>query len=170
MLTCGLDSVIPVIIVTLVMKDSDETAQAQACLAHWVELADRLGVPRSLGQLYGLLFMANRPLSAQDCVEQLLISRSSAGQGLKVLKEFGAIKTTFKVGDRSEYFVIEPDLGVLINKVLEGRLLPAFATFSQAMRAEAKANKALSKKRLEKLFRWEEKFGKALEKAKEAWL
>ena len=152
------------------MESSDESAQQQACLAHWVELADRLGVPRSLGQLYGLLFMSNRPLSAQDCVEQLLISRSSAGQGLKLLKEFGAIKATFRVGDRSEHFVIEPDLGVLITKVLEGRLLPAFGAFSEAMRAESKSNEGLSKERLEKLFRWEQKFGKALEKAKGAWL
>lgn len=152
------------------MKPPSDMELQQARFTPWVELADRLGVPRSLGQLYGLLFMANRPLSAQDCVDQLLISRSSAGQGLKVLKEFGAIKPAFKVGDRSEHFVIEPDLGVLITKVLEGRLVPAFGAFFQAMRAESKGNQGLPKERLEKLFRWEHKLGEALETAKEALL
>jgi hypothetical protein len=152
------------------MNDPDEIEQQQAGLAPWVELADRLGVSRSLGQLYGLLFMANRPLSAQDCVDQLLISRSSAGQGLKVLKELGAIKPVFKVGDRSEHFVIEPDLGVLITKVLEGRLVPAFGAFFQAMRVGFQSGEGLPKERLEKLFRWEHKLGEALETAKEALL
>lgn len=135
-----------------------------------MELADRLGVSRSLGQLYGLLFMADRPLSAQDCVEQLLISRSSAGQGLKMLKEFGAIKADFKVGDRSEHFVIEPDLGVFLTKVLDGRLMPAFMSFFSAMHSGTQGDEGLSKARLEKMFRWEQKLGEALETAKLALL
>lgn len=126
-------------------------------LMPWVRLADQLGMSRSLGQLYGLLFLANKPLSAQDCVDALGISRSSAGQGLKALKKLGAIQSEFAFGDRCERFSIEPDLGVLITKVLDGLILPAFGAFFEAISAESKSNKGLSMDRLEKLFRWEQK-------------
>lgn len=126
-------------------------------LAPWVELADRLGVSRSLGQLYGLLFMVGSPLSAQDCVDALVISRSSAGQGLKALKELGAIKSHFKAGDRSERFIVEPDLGVFITKILEGRLMPAFAAFFAAMQSARETSGAVSLDRFQKLDRWQTK-------------
>lgn len=141
-----------------------------AALAPWVELADRLGVSRSLGQLYGLLFMANRPMSAQDCVEVLAISRSSAGQGLKVLKEFGAIKSDFKMGDRSERFVVEPDLGVFLTKVLDGRLMPAFVSFFAAMQSVRSVRGVTDLDRFRKLDRWEKKLGDALSNMKEGLL
>tara|TARA_B110001469_G_C9648889_1_gene330047 strand:- start:15894 stop:16358 length:465 start_codon:yes stop_codon:yes gene_type:complete len=141
-----------------------------AALAPWVELADRLGVSRSLGQLYGLLFMANRPMSAQDCVEVLAISRSSAGQGLKVLREFGAIKSHFKAGDRSECFVIEPDLGVFLTKILDGRLIPAFVSFFSAMQSVRSASGVTASDRFPKLDRWEEKLVDAMAKMKEGLL
>lgn len=126
-------------------------------LAPWVDLADRLGVSRSLGQLYGLLFMANRPMTAQDCVDALEISRSSAGQGLKALKELGAIKSNFRTGDRSERFIIEPDLGLFLSKILEGRLMPAFTTFFAAMQSVSAKGGAVAPDRFQKLERWQQK-------------
>lgn len=135
-----------------------------------MELADRLGVSRSLGQLYGLLFMANCPLSAQACVEALTISRSSAGQGLKILKEFGAIKSHFRTGDRSERFVIEPDLGVFLTKVLDGRLVPAFVSFFSAMQSVRSESGVTDLDRFRKLDRWEKKLGDAMSNMKEGLL
>ena len=136
-------------------------------LKTWVELADRLGVPRSIGQLYGLLFISDTSLSAQDCAEQLHISRSSAGQGLKQLKELGAIKADFRLGDRAERFVIEPDLGIFVSRILEGRLLPAFTDFFKAFHKKEGFNLQISEARKDKLLRWEDKIGNAYKKINE---
>jgi DNA-binding transcriptional regulator GbsR (MarR family) len=134
----------------------------------WVRLADSFGIPRSIGQLYGLLFMSKQALSAQECAEMLKISRSSAGQGLRNLKESGAIQSNFHLGDRSERFVVEPDLGVMLQSILLGRLLPAFDTFFQSMKSLdiLSTNEDFYKHRVEKLGRWEEKFMAAVIKVK----
>ena len=131
-------------------------------LMPWVRLADQLGMSRSLGQLYGLLFLANKPLSAQDCVDALGISRSSAGQGLKALKELGAIQSEFAFGDRCERFSIEPDLGVVLSKVIEGRLVPAFARFFTEMQAVSSKSPNIQTDRFLKLERWKSKLAVAV--------
>ena len=138
-------------------------------LRPWVALAEDLGLPRSIGQLYGLIFLSDRPVSAQQCAERLKMSRSSAGQGLRTLKEFGAIKSNFQLGERSEHFVIEPDLGVLITRILEGRLLPAFAAFFRRVEELEKASgdNDFARERVLKLKRWEMKLGGSVAKLRE---
>jgi hypothetical protein len=49
------------------------------------------GVPKSVGQIYGLLYASPEPLSFSDIVERLDISKGSASQGLQLLRSLGAI-------------------------------------------------------------------------------
>lgn len=135
-------------------------------LQSWVLLADQLGASRSIGQLYGLLFLSEHALSAQDCSDRLQISRSSAGQGLRILKELGAIKSTFALGDRSERFVIEPDLGILLKGLIGGRIIPALNHFFQTMSELESSGKqrGLYAERLLKLKRWQGKLFPAIQK------
>jgi HTH-type transcriptional regulator, glycine betaine synthesis regulator len=51
-----------------------------------------LGLPRSIGEIYGLLFVSRIPLSLDDLVERLRISKGSASQGLRTLKSLGAVR------------------------------------------------------------------------------
>jgi DNA-binding transcriptional regulator GbsR (MarR family) len=51
-----------------------------------------LGLPRSIGEIYGLLFISRTPLSLDDLVERLHISKGSASQGLRTLKSLGAVR------------------------------------------------------------------------------
>jgi len=50
-----------------------------------------LGLPRSIGEIYGLLFISRSPLSLDDLVKRLNISKGSASQGLRMLKSLGAV-------------------------------------------------------------------------------
>ncbi len=63
----------------------------QECVSLFGEFAQSLGVPRSAGQIYGLLFASPQPLSFSDIVERLEISKGSASQGLQLLRTLGAI-------------------------------------------------------------------------------
>ncbi len=131
----------------------------------WMQLADSLGLPKSLAQMYALIFASKRPVSAQDCVDALKISRSSAGQGLKVLRDMGAIRPALELGARREAFVIEPDLGVLIRGILRNKIAPAFETFfSQIAPLEKDLDPEKNKfliSRFQKLQRWRGKIGMA---------
>jgi DNA-binding transcriptional regulator GbsR (MarR family) len=131
-------------------------------IEHWVQLADTLGFPKSLAQIYGLIFTSKIPVTAQDCVDALKISRSSAGQGLKALKDIGAIRSAFELGARREAFAIEPDLGVVIQSMLKGRVVPAFDLFFaqiESIEHELHPQKdAFLTSRIKKLQRWRTKF------------
>lgn len=135
-------------------------------IENWVKLADDIGFPRSLSQIYGFVFISRRPVTAQECVDALKISRSSAGQGLKALRDAGAIRPAFELGARREAFVIEPDLGVLLKSIVERKVMPAFDTFfNELERLEQTLNDGGQQEflvgRIQKLERWRSKLTRA---------
>jgi DNA-binding transcriptional regulator GbsR (MarR family) len=92
--------------------------------AFWVEVAGTLGFPRSVGEIYGLIFVTAEPLNADDIVEKLGISRSGVGQALKTLSDIGAIRPSARTQSRKDHFELQTDLGVLVRLFLNSRILP----------------------------------------------
>lgn len=74
-----------------------------------------LGLPRSTGQIYGLLYLSPRPLSLDDLCELLSISKGSASTGTRHLSSWGAIKQIWVPGDRRDHFEAVGDLSQLIR-------------------------------------------------------
>ena len=58
------------------------------------------GVPKSVGQIYGLLYASPEPLGFSDIVVRLEISKGSASQGLQLLRSLGAIRLADGLDDR----------------------------------------------------------------------
>ncbi len=83
-----------------------------------------LGMPRSLGEIYGLLFISPVALTLDDLVTRLKISKGSASQGIKMLKQIGAVKATYVSGDRRDHFTAETELKKLAVGFLNGQVLP----------------------------------------------
>src|ERR1044071_5882353 len=73
------------------------------------------GLPRSLGQIYGLLYLAPEPLSLDDISELLGISKASASTGTRQLSAWGGIRQVWVQGDRRDHFAVEPELGNLLR-------------------------------------------------------
>ena len=73
----------------------------------FLNAANSFGLPKSYGQIYGLLFCRDQPLSLDCVIELLKISKGSASQGLRALRQLGAISSVFEPGDRKERFVAE---------------------------------------------------------------
>lgn len=67
-----------------------------------------LGLPKSIGEIYGLLYVTQEALSLDDLVGRLGISKGSASQGLKMLRELGAVREAEEVAGRRVYY--EPDV------------------------------------------------------------
>ena len=57
-----------------------------------------IGLPKSVGEIYGLLFMAPRPMAMDEIMERLEISLGAASQGLKLLRSFGAVRVVYERG------------------------------------------------------------------------
>jgi HTH-type transcriptional regulator, glycine betaine synthesis regulator len=78
-------------------------------------LCQLLGLPRSTGQIYGLLYLSIKPLSLDDLAELLSISKASASLGTRQLLSWGAIRQVWVPGERRDFFEAVPDLGNLIR-------------------------------------------------------
>lgn len=135
-------------------------------ISFWVQLAAVLGYPRSIGEIFGLIFLSEAPLSADDLVDRLGISRSGAGQGLKALLDIGAIKPVHVLATRKEHYQMQTDLGVLVKLLLNARILPKLeelalqrAALDAAVRAQGPAHLV---QRFDKLDRWRGKTGPLL--------
>lgn len=99
----------------------------RACVEFFADVVQVFGVPRSVGQIYGLLYASPQPLSFTAIAGKLDISRGSTSQGLQALRELGAVvvvndegggrrekgdgkreKGERDKGERSESFVLPP--------------------------------------------------------------
>ncbi|MCE2916377.1 MAG: GbsR/MarR family transcriptional regulator [Rubrivivax sp.] len=123
-------------------------------VAHFGEMGSRWGINRTVGQIYALIFVAPRPLNADEIAEQLEFSRSNVSMGLKELQAWRLVALRHIAGDRREYFEapadawevfrtlaeerrrreIEPTLSMLRNALLEDPQTPEDRIAQQRMR------------------------------------
>jgi len=88
----------------------------------FVGAADALGVPKSVAAIYGIVFASPLPLSFADIEQRLDISKGSISQGLRVLREVGAVKEVSTAADRAELFAPDLALRKLVARFIENRL------------------------------------------------
>lgn len=86
-------------------------------------MASMLGLPPSIGAIYGLLFISEQPLCLDDLVARLGISKGSASQGLGVLRRLGALRAASPNG-RREYFAADLHLKRLVGGFLRSEVIP----------------------------------------------
>ena len=90
----------------------------------FLNAANSFGLPKSYGQIYGLLFCREQALSMDEVIGLLQISKGSASQGLRALRQFGAVSSTFAPGDRKERFTAEIRLRKLVRGFLREQADP----------------------------------------------
>jgi HTH-type transcriptional regulator, glycine betaine synthesis regulator len=95
-------------------------------IALFVQVSRVLGQPRSIAEIYGLLFISADPLSMEDLIERLQLSKGSASQGLRFLRNMGAIRTVYVAGDRRAHFEAVAELRNLVTRFLHDQLTPHF--------------------------------------------
>lgn len=93
-------------------------------LEFFVRAAQLLGQPRSLGEIYGLLYLSSEPLSMEQIVQRLEISTGSVSQGLKQLRAFRAVRTAYVAGQRRDFFVAEQELRRVVSGFVQEEIKP----------------------------------------------
>lgn len=79
------------------------------------------GLSRLLGQIYTLLYLKSDPLSLDEIVAELDVSKASVSIACRQLQAFGAVKRTTKKGDRRDFYEAVQD----VRGLLQHGLLPA---------------------------------------------
>jgi DNA-binding transcriptional regulator GbsR (MarR family) len=93
----------------------------QKFVLHFGEMGSRWGINRTVGQIYALLYVASRPLNADDVGEALNFSRSNVSMGLKELQSWGLVKLIHQPDDRREYFQAPEDVWTIFRTLATER-------------------------------------------------
>lgn len=93
----------------------------QSFVLHFGEMGSRWGINRTVGQIYALLFVAQRPLNADELVAQLGLSRSNVSMGLKELESWRLVRLSHLPGDRREYYAAPEDVWAIFRTLAEER-------------------------------------------------
>jgi DNA-binding transcriptional regulator GbsR (MarR family) len=79
-------------------------------IAAWGVLGSNWGISRTMAQVHALLLISPAPLSTEDVMEQLSISRGNANLNLRALMDWKLVYKVILKGERKEYFSAEKDI------------------------------------------------------------
>lgn len=115
--------------------------------------AKLLGVQRSVAELYGLLFVTPRPLSLDDLVNRLGISKGSASQGMKTLRAWGAVRVqNGGEGGRRLYYEPDVELKRLVGGFIKQQVRPHLASGEKKLESLQDAASATTEPRLKEFY------------------
>jgi DNA-binding transcriptional regulator GbsR (MarR family) len=97
------------------------TPSLQKFVLHWGEMGTRWGINRTVAQIHALLFMSQKPLTAEEIMGTLSVARSNVSNSLKELQNWGIIKVVHVMGDRRDHFESLKDVWAMFKLVLAER-------------------------------------------------
>lgn len=90
-------------------------------ILHWGEMGSRWGVNRTVAQIHALLYLAGRPMEAEEIATTLGVARSNVSTSLKELQSWKLVRTVHIMGDRRDHFETSTDVWELFKLIVEGR-------------------------------------------------
>ena len=131
-------------VMTEIAVESPRLAPAvERFILHWGDMGNQWGVNRSVAQIHALLYLSERPRTAEDIAETLGMARSNVSNSLKELIGWKLIRRVPMLGDRRDRFEAETDLFEMVTRIAQGRkereIDPAAAALRACM-ADAKGD------------------------------
>lgn len=87
----------------------------------WGALGSQWGINKTMAQIHALMMVSAEPLSTEDIMEELAISRGNANMNIRELTDWGLVTKVFKPGERRDYFVGEKDVWKIAKQVAKIR-------------------------------------------------
>ncbi len=105
------------------MTDSSKALSpaAQKFILHWGEMGTRWGINRTVAQVHALLFLSDRPLSAEEIARTLSVARSNVSTSLRELQGWRIVRGVSLFRDRRQHFETMKDLWEMFRVILEER-------------------------------------------------
>lgn len=124
---------------------------------HWGDMGGTWGVNRSVAQIHALLYLSDKPMTAEAIADTLGIARSNVSNSLKELLGWNLVRRVPVMGDRRDHFEAETDLWEMVTRIAQGRKSREIDPAAAALRAcVAEANgdprmSATARKRLNEM-------------------
>src|SRR5438309_11600725 len=94
---------------------------AKRFILHWGEMGSSWGVNRTVSQIHALLYIAGRPMHAEEISETLAVARSNVSNSLKELQNWQLIQMVHMMDDRRDHFKASTDVWELFRNVVRER-------------------------------------------------
>jgi len=79
-------------------------------ISSWGAFATHWGINRTMAQVHALLLVSAQPLTQDDVMQQLNISRGNVNMNIRELIDWGLVERVTIPGSRKELFVAEKDI------------------------------------------------------------
>lgn len=90
-------------------------------ISTWGSLGTLWGINKAMAKIQALLFISTKPLSMEDIMSELQISRGNTSMNLRQLMDWGIVTKEFVKGERKEYFTTEKDVQELARYIAKER-------------------------------------------------
>jgi DNA-binding transcriptional regulator GbsR (MarR family) len=97
------------------------TEARQEFIQVWGALGSNWGINKAMAQIHALLLATDVPLTTDEIMEELQVSRSNANLNIRALLDWGLIYKKHIPGDRKEYFIAEKDIWEVAIKIMKER-------------------------------------------------
>jgi DNA-binding transcriptional regulator GbsR (MarR family) len=85
------------------------------------DLANSLSLNRVVGQLYALLYISPNPMSLDEMLDVLKISKGNVSVNIRVLEDWGAVRKVWVKGSRKDYYDANRDItGIALTRLKGG--------------------------------------------------
>jgi DNA-binding transcriptional regulator GbsR (MarR family) len=132
---------------TEITVESSLPPAVERFVLHWGDMGGQWGVNRSVAQIHALLYLSERPLTAEEIAETLGMARSNVSNSIRELTGWKLVRRVPVFGDRRDHFEAETDLWEMVTRIAEGRkereIDPAAAAL-RACLAEAEGDRKVS--------------------------
>jgi DNA-binding transcriptional regulator GbsR (MarR family) len=90
-------------------------------ILHWGEMGTRWGINRTVAQIHALLFLAPKPLPADEIAETLNVARSNVSTSIRELESWGIVRPVHVLGERREHYESMKDVWEMFRIIVEQR-------------------------------------------------
>ena len=96
-------------------------AAKKAFIQTWARLGTEWGINRTMAQVHALLLVSEKPLSTENVMEELSISRGNANMNIRELLAWNLLYKELIPGDRKEFFRAEKDVWEIGKRIARER-------------------------------------------------
>jgi len=97
------------------------TPALQKFILHWGEMGSTWGLNRTVAQIYALIYISPKPITADEICDTLSLARSTVSTGLHELQSWNVIRVVHVLGDRRDHFESIHDIWEMFRVILDER-------------------------------------------------
>ncbi|MFT7379421.1 MAG: DNA-binding transcriptional regulator GbsR (MarR family) [Bacteroidia bacterium] len=97
------------------------TTHQQKFIHTWGTLGTNWGINKTMAQIHALLMISEKPLTTEEMMEVLLISRGNTNMNVRALVEWGLASKEMISGDRKDFYSAKKDIWVVARQIAQQR-------------------------------------------------